>query len=90
MVLSCYIIYIYDTGFGIKLLHNTYGTDLFNASVDLNECGKFGNFQVNYIRAGKRGAARQQCCQKEIDRTISDRRILVNSIIFVLFLTDND
>ena len=41
-------------------------------------------------RAGKRGAARQQCCQKEIDMTISGRRILVNYIIFVIFLTDND
>ena len=29
-------------------------------------------------RAGKRGAARQQCFQKEIDRTISGRRTLVN------------
>ena len=32
-------------------------------------------------RAGKKGAARQQCFQKEIDRTISGRRILVNYII---------
>ena len=40
-------------------------------------------------RAAKRGAARQQCCQKEIDRTISGRRILVNYINIVIFLTDN-
>ena len=25
--------------------HHIYGTDLFNASVDLDECGKFQNFQ---------------------------------------------
>ena len=36
-------------------------------------------------RAGRRGAARQQCCQKEIDRT-TGRRILVNYIILVIWL----
>ena len=46
---------------------------------------------LDYLgRAGKRGAARQQCCQKPKNRTISGRRILVKYIIFVIFLTDND
>ena len=42
------------------------------------------NTNIEYIqgklwsRAGKRGAARQQCCRKEIDRTFYDRRILGN------------
>ena len=43
----------------------------------------------NFLAAGKRDAARQQCCQKEIDRTISSRRILVNYIIFVISFTNN-
>ena len=29
-----------------EIFENTCGTDLFNASVDLDECGKFRNFQV--------------------------------------------
>ena len=40
-------------------------------------------------RAAKRGAAWQQCSLKEIDRTISSRRILVNYIIFVISFTNN-
>ena len=28
-----------------EIFENTCGTDLFNASVDLDECVKFGNFQ---------------------------------------------
>ena len=39
------------------------------------------------IRARKRGAAQQQ---KDINMTISARRILVNYMIFVIFFTDND
>ena len=48
-----------------------------------------GQEEYSYLavrcRAGKRGAARQHCCQNEIYMTIYGRRILVNSIIFVIF-----
>ena len=37
-------------------------------------------------RAGKRGAARQHCCQKEIDKNISGRRILVKFTTVFEFL----
>ena len=40
-------------------------------------------------RAAKRGAARQQCYQKEIYSTISGRRSLVNYEIFVKFFINN-
>ena len=37
-------------------------------------------------RAGKRGAARQHCCQKEMDKNISGRRILVEFTAVFEFL----
>ena len=59
---------------------------------DLGEVREGGSWHTMGFghRAAKRGAAWQQCCQKEIDRTISCRRILFSYIIFVIFWTDND
>ena len=45
---------------------------------------------AEHIRAAKRLVAWWQYYQKEIDRIIPGRRILVNYTIFLIFLTDND